>query len=889
MIGKGGDQDRGGWSVRRFEDETINFTAADLVGDGSGDEGENHNMNGTAAPPLNEWVHIACVYDVNNMAYIYINGEVDRERATTGTVTVTDASVYLGTRGNTAGTGPDDWGDSFFDGMLDDVRFYDHALEQTKLESIMAGEEELPSPLASMPAPVYGDIIKETWATLSWEPGYFAASHDVYFGDNFDDVNNGTGETFQGNLGETYIYVGFPGFPFPDGLMLDTTYYWRIDEINDLDPNSPWKGDIWSFSIAPKTAYNPNPPDDAESVDPNVELSWSAGFGAILHTVYFGDDFDDVDKATGGSPQKTTTYDPGPLELEKVYYWRVDESDATATYKGNIWSFTTVNFLVVDDFEDYNDYQPDDIFSTWKDGYDIETNGALIGYDAPDIDAGEHFVETTIVHSGNQSMPYFYNNIGTANYSEAGRTLDGSGRDWTAEGIVELSLWFIGLPASVGSFVEGPAGTYTMTGSGADIWGTSDEFHFAFKQLDGIGSIIAKVESVSDSNPWAKAGVMIRDSLEPGSKHAIVCLTPGNGVAFQDRVNTGGDSFSIEQSGITSPHWVKLERDLSGDFTAYHSTDGSAWEMLGLPERIQMVKNAYIGLAVTAHNAEETCEAVFSNVTFTGTLGPEWTNQDIGIISNDAEPMYVAVSNTAGDPAVVYHDDPNAAQIDTWMEWVIPLQAFADQGVDLTDIDRIAIGFGTKDDTTTAGGSGITYFDDIRLYRPEKINIENFSFELPGTEKIKGWNGEGVNGTPAVDIPGWSSDTEVADSGVETGFEPTDGEWSAFLMSGDPSVWQLTDHTISDGDILELKVDARITWAATAMQITLYYDDNGVRVPAATGEVTLTDDMQEYTLSLSAADVPESVGKKIGIEFSNTSSGDSWIGLDNVRLVLVSE
>jgi len=169
------------------------------------------------------------------------------------------------------------------------------------------------------------------------------------------------------------------------------------------------------------------------------------------------------------------------------------------------------------------------------------------------------------------------------------------------------------------------------------------------------------------------------------------------------------------------------------------------------------------------------------------------------------------------------------------------------------------------------------------------VSVENFSFELPGTEKIKGWNGEGVSDTPAVDIPGWSSDTVVVDSGVETGFGATDGEWTAFLMSGDPSVWQLTDHTISSSNVLELKVDARITWAATAMQMTLYYDDNGARIPAATNEVTLTDDMQEYILSLTAADVPESVGKKIGIEFSNASSGDSWIGLDNVRLVLVAE
>ena len=105
-------------------------------------------------------------------------------------------------------------------------------------------------------------------------------------------------------------------------------------------------------------------------------------------------------------------------------------------------------------------------------------------------------------------------------------------------------------------------------------------------------------------------------------------------------------------------------------------------------------------------------------VTISGTVSPEWANRDIGIISNDPEPMYVAVSNTAGDPAVVYHDDPDAAQTDTWTEWIIPLQNFADQGIDLSDVNRIAIGFGTKNDTTTAGGSGTMYFDDIRLYRP---------------------------------------------------------------------------------------------------------------------------------------------------------------------------
>ena len=205
---------------------------------------------------------------------------------------------------------------------------------------------------------------------------------------------------------------------------------------------------------------------------------------------------------------------------------------------------------------------------------------------------------------------------------------------------------------------------------------------------------------------------------------------------------------------------------------------------------------------------------------------------------------------------------------------MIPLQAFAEQGVNLASVNSIAIGLGTRGNATTPGGSGVMYIDDIRLYRPRPVTIENSSFELPGTEKQKGFD----------DVPGWNTDGPCADSGVETGYTPTDGDWTAYLMSGDPSVWQLTSRTITKWDMLELKLDARITWAATTMKMSLYYDDNGARVPIVSSEETLTDAMQEYTLSFTAGDVPESIGHKIGIEFSNVSEGQSWIGLDNVRL-----
>jgi hypothetical protein len=677
------------------------------------------------------------------------------------------------------------------------------------------------------PVPANGAMIKDTWVNLSWTPASFAVTNDVYLGDNFDDVSNGTGNTFRGSLEESFYFAGFAGGAYPDGLVNGVTYYWRIDGVNDANPNSPLKGDVWSFTVVPKTAYSPNPADGTEFVDLNVQLSWTAGFGAKLHTVYFGDDFDDVNNATGGTPSGLTTYAPGPLKMAKTYYWRVDESNGFETVKGQVWSFTTegavsrpnpsdgavdvkptmvlswdagavaashevyfgtdadavmnattgspeykgpkalgeesydpgkltlnttyywridevndVNpdspwagkvwsftigdFLVIDDFEIY-DANDNQIWWAWKDGLGYVAHGNEPAYpgngtgSAVGDESTSSFTEETIVHSGLQSMPFVYDNNkqGYANYSEVELKLTAQ-RNWTEQGVAGLSLWFRGNPASVSSFVEGPAGTYTMTGSGADIWNQSDQFHYAYKTLTGAGSIVAKVESIDNTNGWAKAGVMIRETLDADSKHAMMIVSSTSGVSFQRRPETGGDSAADTTDGIIAPYWVKIERDLAGSFSAYSSANGSSWQKLGVSEPVQMGTNAYIGLAVTSHNAALICQAVFSNVTTTGNVTGQWAHQDIGILSNDAELLYVTVSNNTGAPAIVVHDDPAAANVDTWTEWVIPLSAFADQGVVLTDIDRIAIGLGTRGNMTVPGGSGKMFIDDIRLYQPGK-------------------------------------------------------------------------------------------------------------------------------------------------------------------------
>jgi len=205
--------------------------------------------------------------------------------------------------------------------------------------------------VATNPTPADGAFHTSTWVGFLWTPGVSAVSHDVYFGENFADVNAGTGEAFRGNQAATNLIVGMPTFLYPAGLVPGTTYYWRIDEV-EADSTTIHKGDVWSFSVAPETAYAPDPADGARFLNTDATVSWSAGMKAKLHHVYFGENSADVDAGTGGTykgPVIGTVYTPGTLEFGKTYYWRVDEFDGVATHKGDLWSFSTIPIFAITD------------------------------------------------------------------------------------------------------------------------------------------------------------------------------------------------------------------------------------------------------------------------------------------------------------------------------------------------------------------------------------------------------------------------------------------------------------------------------------------------------------------------------------------------------------
>jgi hypothetical protein len=172
----------------------------------------------------------------------------------------------------------------------------------------------------------------------------------------------------------------------------------------------------------------------------------------------------------------------------------------------------------------------------------------------------------------------------------------------------------IGSPVLSGS-ASYSAGTFTVKAAGADIWGSSDQFHYVYRPLSGDGTIIARVASIQNTDPWAKTGVMIRESLASNSTFAEMIVSPGKGLAFQRRLTTGGMATHTEGAMVAAPYWVKMTRR-GNTFTGYSSPDGVTWTRVG-SDTIVMAYNVYVGLPLTAHSYTKVCTAQLGRVTLT--------------------------------------------------------------------------------------------------------------------------------------------------------------------------------------------------------------------------------------------------------------------------------
>lgn len=196
-------------------------------------------------------------------------------------------------------------------------------------------------------------------------------------------------------------------------------------------------------------------------------------------------------------------------------------------------------------------------------------------------------------------------------------------------------------------------GTFTLEGAGNDIWGTNDQFLYVYRTLSGDGEIVARVNSISNTNPWAKAGVMIRETLAANARHAMIAVTPSNGVAFQNRSATGGTSSHTAGSTSTAPHWLRLVR--SGSIlTAYESPDGTNWNEAG-SLNIAMASDTYIGLVVTSHDVNGLGTATFDHVTVSDNMLALWA--DVSETNNFNTSVYPNPASTKIALSYELHED----------------------------------------------------------------------------------------------------------------------------------------------------------------------------------------------------------------------------------------
>lgn len=602
-----------------------------------------------------------------------------------------------------------------------------------------------------------------------------------------------------------------------------------------------WSGPDIPKEIIPQGALQlvtwatiPQPANGAEGTGDKPVMSWVAGFMAASQDVYLSTDKALVTKGDAKArvaQQAEASFVPAALKWNTTYYWKVDEVAADGSIvAGDVWSFKVADYIPVID------------------------EAVTVAYD-------------------NTADPFI---------TELAQEY-AAPQDWTKNGVTSLQLQLKGNTPKFS--VSG--GTVSLMGAGADIWNNADEFRYAYKTLDGDGSMIARVvDKGTGSNEWAKGGVMIRQSIAAGSTHAYMPLiaTAGNGASFQRRlVADNGSSNFDSPTAIPAPYWVKIDR-VGDSFTASISADANEWTPLGDPITIDMNEPVCIGLAVTSHAAGELRTFKFDGIATTGNVTGDWAVADIGVAQggNDPAPVYVALVDANGKTAAVNHPaNPNVVMAADWMDWKILTSSFS--GVDMKKIQKVVVGVGDG----KAGGTGSIQVANVRVVKPITIAVTNPSFEQPNAAAASTKLLAVPSALRFENVAGWKTDKAPANSSVRTGIKPTNGSWAAFLWGGDPSIWQVTGQTIVEGEAFQVDVDASVALGAVRddkdnLKISLFYDDGGKRVTIGTAFGRPPAAPRTYSLSVAAADARKGVGKKLGIEIANVR--DNGLSVDNIRL-----
>ena len=505
----------------------------------------NQLFSGSDTVLSDNWYHVACVFDSDAKAPMkfYLDGE-------------------LVDSGGTAELNPDNMSPAaigeirrenqthgqFYDGLIDELRVVDIALDPTEFLTRTPG-------LAMRPRPTDKELAVDLNVILNWRAGDFAVSHDVYFGTNFDDVNEadpGTGGgVYKGNQTATSYNRR--------GLEIGTTYYWRIDSVNAANPDSPWRGHVWKFTTT-GTALEPSPADGGVNVSGNVILGWQGSKYAKAHEIYLGASFESVNNATASSPEykgsqevDANSYHGGVVEFNKPYYWRIDEVTESRTLKGMVWDFRVGEHATVDDFESYKSYL--ELKRNWS-----EDGGAWLKADR----IRRH-------GPGFQSMEINYYNVRGYGYSEAMRSFPVA-LDMMASGIKMMKVYFRGLETNQVERMyisfEDEGGVRRELVYGGNPSNLQDPswrpWYIILQDFDDLGVDLTRVKKIGigfgnrDGESNNKAGYVNFDDIILYPPQCITEYVPEGDINFDCKVN-------VKDLHILGRDWLDTDRTIPGE------------------------------------------------------------------------------------------------------------------------------------------------------------------------------------------------------------------------------------------------------------------------------------------------------------------------------------
>jgi phosphatidylserine/phosphatidylglycerophosphate/cardiolipin synthase-like enzyme/regulation of enolase protein 1 (concanavalin A-like superfamily) len=477
---------------------------------------------------------------------------------------------------------------------------------------------------------------------LKWFGGPWAHKYDVYLG---TDPNNLPLVLQDAELGPSETPTQYQTFT-ATGLLSGTTYYWRV--VSRTMANLNKNGDLWSF----KTAGTAVPPPATGTAGPGDIVLYAAD-AVITGTKW---SFVSDSSAAGAkrlwnmnaSAAKLTTALTSPASYVEIPFTPVAGQAYHLWIRGRAEGNVYTNDSIFVQFSNSvtasgtptmrtgttsaAEYNLEDCSGCGLAGWGWQDNGWGVGVLGPDIYFATSDPQTIRLQGREDGLSIDQIILSPATGSFPVTAPGALKNDATIYGATQggnpppppppppptvPAPWGhaeIGNVGAAGAAVLNEAtSVFTVKGAGADVWGNADALHFAYQSLTGDGSIIARVTSISNTAPWVKAGVMIRESLNANSAQAMMLVSYSKGLAFQRRTATGGVSTSTTGALAGAPYWVRLDR-LGTAIFAYQSTDGANWTLVG-NDTFAMGATIYIGLGVSSHTTTTAATATFDNVT----------------------------------------------------------------------------------------------------------------------------------------------------------------------------------------------------------------------------------------------------------------------------------